>query len=555
MTTIGVVMAVYDGVRPDHLADALLSLDRQSRRPDELILVADGPLTGAQEEVLKRAQTHAFRTTRIDLPQRSGAGKARQAGLERATADLVAIADADDVSLPERLEVQAELLNSGAMDALGSAMQETDADAGDILGVRRLPAEHGAIVKLARYNNPINHPTLMFRRDAVLAVGGYRDVPWLEDYDLMIRLIGSGVRLHNTQQVLVKFRGGAPAQRRRRGGSIARSEWELQCTLRDQGLISRLGMIRNWALRNAYRSAPESWRMALYRRMFLREADIILKPDRPEYDRHVDMSEVRGPLGEAFALQALRTSGISDAEAASMDVLDVGSGYGDTGRALAKRCQRVTCLEPARELHERAQAQATAESIDNMQFVHGGVEGLDLENAFDLIVLDNVYEHLPAQPEALALLWRALRPGGRLYLLTPNKLWPIEAHYHLPGLAWLPLPVANLYLRASGRGRDYTDASYAPTYWGLRRLLDAHGGWDYGFALPGDPSATVAGQPWHYRTGMAAIKRYPSLWAISKALLVVATKRPCLVSPDRAKTPTPGRAWSRSGRRCGSRCR
>ena len=113
-----------------------------------------------------------------------------------------------------------------------------------------------------------------------------------------------------------------------------------------------------------------------------------------------------------------------------------------------------------------------------------------------------------------------------MFLLTPNKLWPIEAHYHLLGLALLPLPLANAYLRVSGRGRDYTDASYAPTYWALRRALDSHGGWDYAFRLPGEPSATVAGQPWHYRTGMAAIRRYPSLWAISKALLVIATKRP-----------------------------
>jgi hypothetical protein len=105
----------------------------------------------------------------------------------------------------------------------------------------------------------------------------------------------------------------------------------------------------------------------------------------------------------------------------------------------------------------------------------------------------------------------------------PNRLWPREVHYGLPFLSWLPLPLANRYLRWSGRGTDYTDASYARTYWSLRRHLNTHD-WTWRFTLPADPTSTHLGTPLHYRVGMAALRRAPALWAISKAHLVIAKK-------------------------------
>ena len=248
--------------------------------------------------------------------------------------------------------------------------------------------------------------------------------------------------------------------------------------------------------------------------------------DRPSYDEFTDFRTSRDGLAAAMARQALLTTKPwlpgPDAE---LDVLDVGSGYGGTSIALARECRTVVALEPAQHLHESAVATA-GDAFDNLELVHGGIEDLSRDEAFDLVVLDNVYEHLPDHGAALAAISRALRPGGVLYLLVPNKLWPVEAHYKLPFLAWLPLRLANRYLRWSGRGTSYEDASYAPTYWGLRRALRAHPELAFEFVLPGDPAATKAGTRPHYRAGMWALRRVPSLWCISKALLVVAVKRP-----------------------------
>lgn len=248
-------------------------------------------------------------------------------------------------------------------------------------------------------------------------------------------------------------------------------------------------------------------------------------PKGPGYNEFRPMKDVRGPLGEAFANQILTTTRafrkVSDEDT---EVLDVGCGYGDTAVQLARRCRSVVGLEPAIDLYREAR-QKLSSDLPNLEFRNCGVEQIAGDERFDLIVLDNVFEHLPEQEAALRALAGALRPGGVMYLLTPNKLWPIEAHYHLPFLSYLPLRWANAYLRMSGRGHDYTDASYAPTYWSLVDALSTMKEMDWSFVLPGATNGTVAGSPLHYRLGMAAIERYPRLWAVSKAFLVVAVKQ------------------------------
>ncbi len=72
-------------------------------------------------------------------------------------------------------------------------------------------------------------------------------------------------------------------------------------------------------------------------------------------------------------------------------------------------CGTVVGLEPAEHLHRTAESSIR---LSNVRFVHGGVDDLHDIEAFDLIVLDNVYEHLPDQALALSRICRALRRGG-----------------------------------------------------------------------------------------------------------------------------------------------
>ncbi|MBU6375175.1 MAG: class I SAM-dependent methyltransferase [Bdellovibrionales bacterium] len=244
---------------------------------------------------------------------------------------------------------------------------------------------------------------------------------------------------------------------------------------------------------------------------------------RPDYDFCNSMEGARqGMMGEVFCKQILNTCGPFFVKPLDqLDVLDVGAGYGWTARSLALRCRSVTGLEPCLPFYEAA---SRDHSFPNLVFRNADILNSGLKDTFDLIVLDNVYEHLPDQKTALDQIVDVLRPGGVVYLLMPNRLWPIEVHYGLPFLSYLPLRFANLYLKLTKRGKDYRDASYAPTYWGLCANLNRHPSIEYQFVVPSDLSLTQSGGSWVYRLGAMALKHCPSLWCISKAFLVVARK-------------------------------
>jgi len=162
--------------------------------------------------------------------------------------------------------------------------------------------------------------------------------------------------------------------------------------------------------------------------------------------------------------------------------------------------------------------------LENLEFLQVNLYDLSERERYDLIVLDNVLEHLPDQPRALRILSNSLRPDGIAYVLVPNRLWPIEAHYHLPFLSYLPVKLANAYLRITGRGVDYTDASYAPTYCSLNRMLRSRPELSFEYVLPAHIELATFGRSLHYRIGASLIRRFPWLWIVSKVLLVVIKK-------------------------------
>jgi SAM-dependent methyltransferase len=255
--------------------------------------------------------------------------------------------------------------------------------------------------------------------------------------------------------------------------------------------------------------------------------DLSQFPDKPAYDIGTRaMVSERGPRGHDFARQILGTvaSDLSK-PVKQLQVLDIGCGYGHTALALAEQCQYVVGIEPCAEPAVTAQRLQQESHVQNAEFHHATLEGFHTERLFDLIILDNVLEHLPDQQGSLKRIAALLAPGGVLYLLVPNKYWPIEVHYHLPFLGWLPVDLANQYLKATGKGTDYTDASYAPGFLKIIRLMNREKSWRWRFALPANLAWTTAGSAWHYRLGIGLLERCPAMWAISKAFLIVARKR------------------------------
>jgi glycosyltransferase involved in cell wall biosynthesis len=266
--TLSVVMPVHAGADVDHLERALTSVFEQTWPADEVVIVEDGPLTPDHDRLLSTFEQAHLSMRRVRLHQQSGVAAALQTGLEAAQGPWIARMDSDDVALPHRFATQVEAIRSGRYDVIGAAMIEFDSDEQETTGIRRMPEDHAAIVRLMRVNNPLNHPTVVFRRSLVVGVGGYRPLPHLEDYDLWARVWAAGGRLHNLPEPLVRFRADARMLARRRQAGVHRAELELQRNLRRYGLISRPRMVFNLALRTGFRLLPGPLMARLYRRLF-----------------------------------------------------------------------------------------------------------------------------------------------------------------------------------------------------------------------------------------------------------------------------------------------
>jgi ubiquinone/menaquinone biosynthesis C-methylase UbiE len=161
-------------------------------------------------------------------------------------------------------------------------------------------------------------------------------------------------------------------------------------------------------------------------------------------------------------------------------VLDVGCGDAGVLIAFAERGARAAGIElDEKSLHRgRIRAEEHGVEVDLRQ---GVAEALPWEDAsFDLVILDNVLEHVRDREQTLREIRRVLRPEGLLYLVTPKpfslySLWN-DPHYDLAGLVLLPRSLQIWYFeRLRGGGRGTYDVEVIPTRWRIRRMLRAEG--------------------------------------------------------------------------------
>jgi GT2 family glycosyltransferase len=269
-----VLLPVYAGDRAEHLDRAFRSVTRdQTLPPDQVVVVRDGPVRGEVERLLATlAETTDVPLTLVQLATNRGLAEALQAGLAACKHDIVARADADDISLPDRFAVQVRLVSDG-YDLVGSAITEFATDE-HVRGVTRVPPlTQAAIARYARFHDPFNHPSVVYRRQAVEAASGYEHLALLEDYLLFARMIALGARVANVPDSLVLYRVGAGAYARRGGLALLRSEILLQRRLRAERFTSRSQFARNVVVRGGYRLAPEQLRRVSYRAIILARRD------------------------------------------------------------------------------------------------------------------------------------------------------------------------------------------------------------------------------------------------------------------------------------------
>lgn len=260
------LITVYGGDREEYVRAAFRSaVNDQVLRPDQVVLVQDGPVSAELALCLKElVATSPVEVVFLHLGHNRGLGPALDAGLDASSNDIVARMDADDVAMPHRFKLQVPLVRAGA-DLVGAGLLEFGVSVDNIVGRRIPPSDPLDIARYSRIHDPFNHPTVVYRRSAVVQAGGYGDLPLMEDYWLFVRMIANGAKVVNVAEPLVYYRVSDGAYERRGGRALLSSELRLQREMREHGFITYPQYLRNVMLRGGYRLVPTMVRKPFYR--------------------------------------------------------------------------------------------------------------------------------------------------------------------------------------------------------------------------------------------------------------------------------------------------
>lgn len=262
-----VLICVYEKDDPRHFRFALQSIIDQTVVPDEILIVADGPLNDSLSSVIDDFRSVYPDIIRIvQLETNQGLGAALQTGVIECFHDIVARMDADDVAVSDRFERQLEYLSSNHnVDVVGGYIGEFQDDCEKIDHVRKIPLEADDVESFSRFRCPTNHVTVMFRRESVLKAGNYRSLRSQQDYELWMRMLSQGYTIENIPEVLVLCRAGDDMYTRRGGLDYARIDYIVQRESLQLGAITRIEFIRNLLLRIPLRLIPNKLRGAIYK--------------------------------------------------------------------------------------------------------------------------------------------------------------------------------------------------------------------------------------------------------------------------------------------------
>jgi len=251
-----VLISVYSKENPDHLREALNSIwDEQFLKPSEIVLVKDGPLTDDLEKIVEQFSQKAPLKIHI-LATNCGLGVALAEGLKVCSCNLVARMDSDDISMPDRFEKQVRFMSEHPeIGVSGTYIAEFETTINNIVSYRKLPTEYSDIQYFAKRRNPLNHMTVIFKKDAVLSAGNYITVHGYEDYYLWVRMLNNNIKIVNLPEVMVYARI-KDIYAKRRGIKLFTIEFELQKKILGIGFINKLNFISNIFFRALPRLLP-----------------------------------------------------------------------------------------------------------------------------------------------------------------------------------------------------------------------------------------------------------------------------------------------------------
>lgn len=267
-----VLMSVYYKEKPEWLEYSIDSMLKQTIFPDEFVIVKDGPLTPELEKVINDFEKkHPKLFNIITIEKNGGLGPALQRGILECKNEFIARMDSDDYSKPNRIEKEFAIFEKHPeLGLVGTNVEEFEGDISNVNCHVILPEKHEDIYKFSKKRCPFRHPTLLYKKSAVLKAGNYREYYLCEDYDLYVRLLRSGCKCYNIQEPLVYMRIGADFYKRRGGIKYMKTILKFKNEQLKKGYFSLFDYIKTTVPHIIVCLMPNSLRDYVYRN-FLRK--------------------------------------------------------------------------------------------------------------------------------------------------------------------------------------------------------------------------------------------------------------------------------------------
>lgn len=273
MEEYSVLMSLYYKENPNHLRSALDSVFTQTVRPADVVLVEDGRVGDSLESVVREYEQRYPELHVVRFEQNRGLGFALNDGLKHCRHELVARMDTDDICKPHRMERELQVMaEHPEYGMISSWIDEFITDPSEVTSVRKLPEMPDKVYAYAKKRCPVNHPTVMYRKSEVLAVGGYQTKYFPEDYFLWIKMLMNGCRVYNIQESLLWFRFDPSTFARRGGWKYACDEVATQWNIHRMGFTSVLMFLHNVCIRFTTRIMPNWLRTLVYRTLLRSKA-------------------------------------------------------------------------------------------------------------------------------------------------------------------------------------------------------------------------------------------------------------------------------------------
>lgn len=271
-----VLMSVYKKENPAFFRLSIESMLNQTFPPDEFVLVCDGALTQELDSVIYEfsEKFHDFFRI-IRLKENKGLGYALRVGVVECKNELIARMDSDDVSKPNRCEIQINYFKKHPnVGIIGGYVEEFSDSVHVVESIRCVPEHQKEIIKFIKKRNPFNHPSVMFRKSSVLSSGNYKNVRYMQDYFLWVDMLSSGVQGYNIPTVLVSMRAGSNLFKRRSGIQYLRIQKNLLQYMKEKKIINSFEFLVFLILRTISSLSPNWIRKVVFKKFLRSEANI-----------------------------------------------------------------------------------------------------------------------------------------------------------------------------------------------------------------------------------------------------------------------------------------